>query len=56
MQGVNSIPATVFLHLNTFAVVDLVLLRNVITTLALLTSQSDLDSLFVLCHLFALSL
>jgi hypothetical protein len=48
--GMQPIPAAVLLHLNTLTVVNSVLSRDVITTLASLTSQSNFDTLFVLCH------
>ena len=48
--GVNTLPLAVLLHLNTLSVVDLVLHRDVITSLALLARQRYGDPLVVLGH------
>ena len=50
VEGVLPVKSAVFLHLNALSVVDLVLHRDVVTPLALLAREGDLDSLLVLCH------
>jgi len=50
VQRVHAVPAAILLHFNTLTVVNLVLLRDVVASLALLAGQRDLDALFVLCH------
>ena len=50
MGGVNALPLAVLLHLNALSVVLAILGRNIVTPLAVLASQRDLNSLFVLCH------
>ena len=50
VQGVLAVPAAELLHLDPLAVVDLVLRGDVVTSLALLACQGDLDALLVLCH------
>jgi len=50
MHGVDSVPPAVLLHLDALTIVHLVLLGDVVTTLALFARQSDVDALFVLCH------
>ena len=47
---VNPVPLAVLLHLDALAVVDLVLHRYVVATLALFTRQGDGDALVVLGH------
>ena len=50
MVCVGTVPLTELLHLDTFAVIHLVLLGDVVASLALLAGQDDLDALLVLRH------
>src|SRR5580704_9691550 len=50
VQRVLAVPAAELLHFDPLAVIDLVLRRDVVTALALLACQGDLDTLLVLCH------
>ena len=54
MDGVLALETAVLAHFNALTVIDLVLGRDVVTTLAVLTLKGDLDPLFVLSHLFLL--
>ncbi len=51
----GTIPTAILLHLNTLTIIYSVLSRDVITTLAGLASQSDFNTLFVLCHFLSLN-
>ncbi len=55
MGCMGTIPTAILLHLNTLTIIYSVLSRDVITTLAGLASQSDLNTLFVLCHFLSLN-
>ena len=46
----HAVPAAVLLHLNAFTIIELVFLRNVITTLTLLTSKRNQYPLIILSH------
>jgi hypothetical protein len=46
----RTIPAAVLFHLDTLTIVDLVLFRDVVTTLALLTRKCDVDALLIFSH------
>ena len=50
MERVATIEAAELLHLDTLAVIDLVLGRDVVPTLAVLALKRDLDPLLVLRH------
>ena len=47
---VTTLPLAILLHLDALAVVDLVLGRDVVPTLAVLALERDLDPLLVLRH------
>ena len=47
MHCVTAIPPAVLLHLDALAIIDLVLLGDVVPSLALLTSQRHLNPLFI---------
>jgi hypothetical protein len=50
VHGVLALPFAVLAHLDAFAIVDLVLHRDVVTTLAGFTCEGNGDALVVLCH------
>src|SRR5665213_257170 len=50
VERVLAVPAAELLHLDPLTIIDLVLGRDVVTTLADLAGQRDLDPLLVLCH------
>ena len=50
MRSVRTIPTAVLLHFDSLTIVDSVLGRDVIATLAVFACKSNLDTLFVLCH------
>ncbi len=50
VHGVLALPFAVLAHLDALAVVDLVLHRDVVTSLAGFAGESNRDALFVLCH------
>jgi hypothetical protein len=52
VHSVLAVPSTELLHLDALTVIELVLLRDVVASLAVLAGQSHLDPLFVLRHLF----
>lgn len=57
MEGMAALPATVLLHFDPLAVVDLALGRYVVAPLALLACEGDLYTLVAShCSLFSLSL
>ena len=55
VEGVLALESAVLLHFDALTVVHLVLHGDVVTPLALFAREGDLDSLFVLCHDFAVS-
>ena len=50
MVGVLALPLAVLAHFDAFAIVDLVLHRDVVAALAAFTGECDGDALVVFCH------
>ena len=55
VRGVLAVPAAELLHLDTLTIIELVLHRDVVPSLALFAGQGHLNPLFVLSHRFLLN-
>ncbi len=51
MEGMPSIPLTVLFHFDSFTIILAIFNRDIVPTLAVLTSQGHFDSLLIFSHL-----